>query len=70
MSALKRIRKAMGLTTNEVANLTGLKPGTISNIETKRRQQGWPSTRKRLSERLCLPEDMIFPKGGGDDNQR
>lgn len=63
---LREIRKAIGLTLEQVEELTGIDSGNLSRIETGQ-ARGWTMTRMRIAEALALPERFIFEENSDED---
>ena len=64
--ALRALRRARGLSLDDLWVKTGLDRGLMSRLE---RGIGRPSaqTRARLAEFFDLPEDFLFPSEGGKE---
>ncbi|AOQ23854.1 hypothetical protein MTAT_04870 [Moorella thermoacetica] len=59
MLRLKQIRLQRGLSLTRLCQLTGIHPSNLSRIE-KGLIYPYPGWRKRLTEAIGVPEDILF----------
>jgi transcriptional regulator with XRE-family HTH domain len=58
---LRAIREGKGISQLKLSRITGIAPGTISNIENGK-IVAYPGWKRRLSAALGVPEAVIFPE--------
>ncbi len=62
---LRKVREKRGISQLRLSQVTGIAPGTISNIETGK-IIAYPGWKKRLADALGVPEMEIFPASKDD----
>ena len=61
--ALRKRRQKLGLSQVQIATLTGMSNGTISDFELGKREP-WPKAREALARALDTTEVDLFPSKG------